>query len=205
MSKLIETRRRGVPHANPDTIAFARFIQADAPRRFLDMGTGSGYVGIALAMGGAEVEAVDVSLRALALARKNSELNRVRMRVFESDLFENVRGRFDAIGFNAPFSLSRDLFPIAVLKEVLRSIPPVERFFLHRVPERVLRFRAALIQRFIDESSDHLESHGRLYLNLVLPEKRLIEERRDRFDIQFSESESSTRRNLVFARLTRRQ
>ena len=72
------------------------------PCRALDLGTGSGYVGVYLALKGWQVEAVDVSPRALALARRNAELNGVAPRIYQSNLFSDVHGPYDVIAFNPP-------------------------------------------------------------------------------------------------------
>jgi len=72
--------------------------------RFLDMGSGTGVVGIYAAKKGARVLAVDISKHALTQTRLNSSRNSVQMRVARSDLFSNVNGRFDVVAFNAPYT-----------------------------------------------------------------------------------------------------
>jgi methylase of polypeptide subunit release factors len=73
-------------------------------KRFLDMGTGSGALGIVAAAAGARVTACDVNPRAVALARENFARNRLEAEVLESDLFSAVAGRrFDVACFNLPF------------------------------------------------------------------------------------------------------
>ena len=74
--------------------------------RVLDMGTGSGALGVALARRGARVTAVDVNPEAVRCARANALLHGVasRMQVIEGDLFEPLAGlQFDLIVFNPPF------------------------------------------------------------------------------------------------------
>ena len=72
--------------------------------RVLDVCTGSGAIGVAAAMRGAEVTAVDVSRRAVLTARLNARLNGVRVRALRGDLFVPVRGqRFDTIVSNPPY------------------------------------------------------------------------------------------------------
>jgi release factor glutamine methyltransferase len=75
----------------------------------LDVGTGSGCIAIALAkeLPRAALTAVDVSERALAVARRNAARHRARSVVFmRSDLFSAFRGtgvRFDFIVSNPPY------------------------------------------------------------------------------------------------------
>ncbi|RMD98292.1 MAG: glycosyltransferase, partial [Calditrichaeota bacterium] len=76
-------------------------------KRFLDMGTGSGIVGIFAARKGADVTAVDINPAAVRLAARNAQLNGVaaRMHCLCSDLFSELPPgeTFDVIAFNPPF------------------------------------------------------------------------------------------------------
>jgi methylase of polypeptide subunit release factors len=75
--------------------------------RVLDMGTGSGVIGITAALRGARVVAVDVNPHAAALAALNARDHDVAasMRVFCGDLFVPLpaSAKFDWIIFNPPF------------------------------------------------------------------------------------------------------
>ncbi|MCD6291332.1 MAG: class I SAM-dependent methyltransferase, partial [Anaerolineae bacterium] len=94
--------RLGVCGVREDTQRLAEVAGRGDPGRALDMGTGTGYVAIWLALHGWEVDAVDVSPRALELARRNAEANNVSIRFFHSDLFSAVTGRYHVIAFNPP-------------------------------------------------------------------------------------------------------
>lgn len=73
-------------------------------KRLLDMGTGSGVLGIAAGARGAIVTACDINPRAVELARENARLNGVAVEVHESDLFAALpAAKFDVICFNIPF------------------------------------------------------------------------------------------------------
>src|SRR5207253_9868447 len=73
-------------------------------RRFLDMGAGSGVIGMFAAARGARVTACDINPRAVALARANCARNGLGGEVLESDLFGALGGRtFDLIAFNLPY------------------------------------------------------------------------------------------------------
>jgi release factor glutamine methyltransferase len=70
----------------------------------LDLCTGSGAVGVAAALRGADVTSVDVSRRALLSAHVNALVNGVRVRTRHGSLFEAVPGeRFDLIVANPPY------------------------------------------------------------------------------------------------------
>ena len=80
----------------------------------LDMGTGTGILGLAACSTGRVSDAVfaDANPDAVALARRNAEKNgidgSVRCSFLESDLFGAVDGKFDIIAFNPPYLRSED-------------------------------------------------------------------------------------------------
>jgi release factor glutamine methyltransferase len=73
--------------------------------KILDMGTGSGINAILAASKSSKITAVDVNPYAVKCARNNARLNRVSSRIqcFQSDLFQQIQGRFDLIIFDPPF------------------------------------------------------------------------------------------------------
>ena len=83
-------------------------------RRALDLCTGSGCIGIAMAAHhpGWHVDVVDVSPAALALARENVAAHHLqrRVRVVESDLYAGLAGeRYELIVSNPPYVPDRDV------------------------------------------------------------------------------------------------
>lgn len=71
--------------------------------KLLDMGCGSGVIGISAALKGCDVTSVDLNPSALELTKKNAEANKVAVKTVFSDLFSNVDGLFDLIVFNPPY------------------------------------------------------------------------------------------------------
>ena len=69
----------------------------------LDVGCGYGTLGLTLVKA-KEVEAtlVDINQRALDLARQNAERNQVLATIFQSNIYQNVEGRFHHIISNPP-------------------------------------------------------------------------------------------------------
>jgi release factor glutamine methyltransferase len=90
-----------------DSFLFAENLAVDDGKRVLDMGTGSGLLGVLAAAKGASVVAVDVNPYAVRCARDNAALNNVRsnMAFLRSDLFAafSEAAKFDLILFNAPY------------------------------------------------------------------------------------------------------
>lgn len=70
----------------------------------LDMGCGSGILGLVAAKKAKTVTAVDMNPEAVELTQENTELNSIEnIKTKESDLFDNIEKRFDLIFFNSPY------------------------------------------------------------------------------------------------------
>ena len=92
---------------------FEPWLDPDAVERVLEIGTGGGAIAIACATAfpGAAVDAVDVSAAALALAGENRAAHGVgeRVRLWRSDVYSEVRGRYDLIVGNPPYVDTRTM------------------------------------------------------------------------------------------------
>ncbi len=70
----------------------------------LDLGAGCGIIGIAAANRGAIVTAIDINPVAVKCIAANGQRNDVRLRIYESDLFDALpSGSFDVIAINPPY------------------------------------------------------------------------------------------------------
>ena len=92
----------------PETEQLCEIVLAEGkPVRVLDIGTGSGVIALTLAAEWpeAQVDAVDISDDALALARENATRLGLaeRVRFARSDLLAEVTGEFDLIIANLPY------------------------------------------------------------------------------------------------------
>jgi ribosomal protein L3 glutamine methyltransferase len=93
--------------------AFAPWLTRP-PERILDIGTGSGCIGIACALTFPDADVVisDIDDAALALAQRNVDLHHVgdRVRVVRADVFDGLPAeRFDLIVTNPPYVNAADL------------------------------------------------------------------------------------------------
>lgn len=74
-------------------------------KKFLDMGTGNGEIALKAVEKGAKVTAIDVNPEALDYARDKAQERGLEDSIsfVESDLFENLEGKFDVVVFNPPY------------------------------------------------------------------------------------------------------
>lgn len=137
--------------------------------RIIDIGTGSGAIGIALAreMAAARVVATDISPGALEVAGRNAVIHGVagRMEFLQGDLFATASGTFDLIVSNPPY-IPDDVY--------------------HRLPAGIREFepREALIagpdgtafhREIIQGGAHRLRAGGRIFLEIGEGQKELVE------------------------------
>ena len=145
----------------PETEELSEWILSwDLParQRVLDMGCGSGVIGLTLAAGRPEwdVTLADVSPDALDLARENADSIGVdRVSFVESDLFSAITGSFDGIAANLPYVPESERATMA--REVLHD-PSLALFGGSDGLD--------VIRRFLPQAFAHLTPGGWLVLEI---------------------------------------
>ena len=83
----------------------------------LDVGCGYGFIGITLAkIIDANVVMVDVNKRAVHLTEMNIKENKVDAKVIESNIYENVDGKYDVVVTNPPIRAGKKIVLEILLK-----------------------------------------------------------------------------------------
>ncbi len=72
-------------------------------KKILDVGTGTGFLGIICNEKGGKVHATDINPKAIKTSIENADRNNLEIDAFESDLFQKVHEKYDIILFNAPY------------------------------------------------------------------------------------------------------
>ena len=128
--------------------------------RVLDMGTGSGCIAISLAraLKFAQVDALDVSRDALAVARENASALKVKVRFFESDMLApQPAATYDIIVSNPPYICWSER---EAMERNVKDYEPGQALF---VPDNdPLLFYKAIAPY----AAQSLERGGRLYLEI---------------------------------------
>ena len=137
--------------------------------RVLDLFSGSGCIGIALAasLPQAQVDFVDSEERFLEQIQINIEsngINPTRTRLIESNVFEKVKDQYHYIFANPPYiDKDNNRADSSVL-----AWEPHEALF---APDHGLYY----LKRTINETLEHLVSGGSLYLEYDTPQKKELE------------------------------
>ena len=85
-------------------------LEVNKGETVLDVGCGYGPLGLSLAKA-YEVQStmVDINNRALDLARQNAERNKVEATIFQSNIYEQVKGTFDHVISNPPIRAGKQV------------------------------------------------------------------------------------------------
>ena len=139
----------------------------------LDIGTGTGCIPISLAknLPEAKVSAIDVSVDALKIAKKNAALNNVTVDFFEVDIlkidsltkvlkpvqYENTNYKFDIIISNPPYV--RELEKMEIQNNVLQNEPHLALFVSDENP-------LIFYDKIADLAKNHLTKKGVLFFEI---------------------------------------
>ena len=123
----------------------------------LDIGTGSGAIAVSIQKEtGTKVTAVDISKNALEIAKFNAEQNDAKIEFILSDLFENVKQKFDFIVSNPPY----------IETETIKSL---DKEVVLNEPILALDGGADgldFYKRIIADAPKYLKKNGRLYFEI---------------------------------------
>ena len=131
------------------------------PLKILDIGTGSGCIAISLAknISNAEVSAIDVSEKALAIAKKNAEVNNIKVDFLLNNILEteDLEQQFDIIVSNPPYVRN---FEKAEIKPNVLEYEPHLALFVEDTD-------ALLFYRKIGQlAKKNLNPNGKLYFEI---------------------------------------
>ncbi len=139
-------------------------LEENKIKSVLEIGCGSGLLSIIAAKCGCEVLAADINPKAVECANHNAELNDAPIKTVESNLFDNVEGKFDLIIFNPPYLPEEQ-------NEINKTWAGGENL--------------EIITNFLKGAKEHLESDGKILVaisSLSKPENVLKEFTNNGFD-----------------------
>lgn len=132
----------------------------------LDMCTGSGAIGISIAKNvrGSVVSASDISYTALSVAKRNALSNNVDVSFIESDMFENIYGKFDIIASNPPY------IKTSVINELPKDVQNEPHLALDGGEDGLDFYRI-----LVEKSKEYLNNGGMLIMEIGYDQKEDVE------------------------------
>ena len=157
----------------PETEELVHWILEDNFKRGLDIGTGSGCIAISLAaLSNIQMNALDISVGALELAKRNAKQNNVSIDFFTHDIFDDFQfdNKFDFIVSNPPYVLESE--KLVMQKNVLDYEPELALFIND---DEALKY----YERIVEFSKMNLKDEGVLFFEIneqkAIEIKRLLE------------------------------
>ncbi len=149
----------------PETEELVNWVLNDtkniANLKILDIGTGSGCIAISIAKNApnAKVFALDISSKALEIAKENTKLNGVSIQFIEADIldFPKSNEKFDVIISNPPYV--RELEKKLMQKNVLENEPHIALFVRDENP-------LLFYDKIADFALTNLKQNGSLYFEI---------------------------------------
>jgi release factor glutamine methyltransferase len=139
-------------------------MKGTSPTRILDLGTGTGAIAISLALAfpNAEIVAVDQSEDSLALAFENVKGNGVdsRVKLIQSNWFDQVEGVFDLIISNPPYLTQKEVDeaqPEVKDYEPIQALVSSDSGFadIQRILDHAFQFAKEGAKLFLETGIDH--------------------------------------------------
>ena len=127
LGKLKVDERVLIPRPETEEMVMMAVSAVEEGDSVLDLCTGSGAIAIAVKKElesrgiNAKMTASDLSLDALALAQENAAANGAEIKFVHSDLFENIKGKFNVIVSNPPYIPTAE---IELLQREVRDYEP---------------------------------------------------------------------------------
>lgn len=157
------TRAVLVPRPESEALVDAAIEFTPRGGTVLDMGTGSGCIAVSLKFHrpDLDISAVDISLRALNLAKANARQHNQSVKFQLSDLFDSVEGKFDLILANLPY------VPVEARRQPELNFEP--GIALYSGQDGLDHYR-----RFMAQAKRYLTKGGQITLEVGPSQRRIV-------------------------------
>ena len=152
----------------PETELLVEKVLRENVRSILEIGTGSGAIAITLAkqMKKVKIEATDISEKALNTARQNVELNNVSIEFIQSDIFENIKSKYDIIVSNPPY----------ISKKEYNNLAPEIKDYEPEISLLAEEEGLFYYKKILANAKDYLTDNGKIYFEIGYDQAEKIKE-----------------------------
>ncbi len=157
-NKMLVNRTVLIPRPETEYLVEKIIKENPGANSILDIGTGSGAIAIALAKekNPAIIDAIDISDAALEIAKKNSEINKVNINFFQSDVFSNVYRKYDIIVSNPPY----------IPEDEFEKLPIEIKYFEPRMALVANKTGLFFYKKILGKASNFLNEKGKIYFEI---------------------------------------
>ncbi len=147
-----------IPRSETELLVEKIITENPSVQTILEIGTGSGAIAIALAKGlkHPKITATDISEDAVKIARINAMENNADIIFILSDIFKNVKGKFDLIVSNPPY----------IPDDEYKKLPPEIREF---EPQNALLAKdngLCFYKKILERAKEYLTDKGKIYFEI---------------------------------------
>ncbi len=143
------------------------FFIKKKPKHILDLCTGSGCIAILCAYiyPKSKIDATDISLKALKIAKKNIYLHKKKkqINIIHSDLFKNIKKKYDLIISNPPYVDKKDI-----------KYLPKEYLYEPKIALITKNNGIYIIQKIIKQYNKYLNKNGYIICETGHQKKKII-------------------------------
>ena len=156
-----------------------KVYKVSRPLKILDLGTGSGCIAISLSKklrsATFNLTASDISSTALLIAKQNAKKHHAKIKFIKSDLFKNIKGKFDVIVANLPYVPIKMLNKYMMSKQNLAVDDPFAGLKfepLSALTDGTLSFQ--IYRRFFEQVGGHINKGGLILLEIDPSSKKFL-------------------------------
>lgn len=154
----------------PETELLVEHVLASGVKgkKILDIGTGTGAIAITLALEEkeAKVWAIDISHEALGLAKDNALDLSAKVNFIHSDLFENIKEKFDVLVSNPPYISQEDYEKL-----------DTKLFYEPKTALLGGKLGYEIYEKIIDQAPLYLNEAGKIFFEIGYDQGRVVKDK----------------------------
>jgi release factor glutamine methyltransferase len=145
-------------------------------KSILDIGTGSGCIAVTLAkeLPDVNIDAVDISQKALENAARNAALNKAEINFFQSDIFSKIDRKYDLIVSNPPY----------ISESSYLNLPDDVKKYEPEIALLAGKDGLFFYRKILEKAKEHLNANGKIYLEIGCDQKEEIKFIAEKNDFQ---------------------